>query len=109
MRRPLARYSRKKERRIDTMWFKKNDDEHWERYDALKATMRAEMVEALKKQQVEIEARLTPMPKDYAERIAELEVKIAKLWAVLTKVSNTGQEGPSRVARVMFGGKAGQR
>jgi hypothetical protein len=88
------------------MWFKKDDAEHWERYDALQRTMRAEMEEALKKQRVEIETRLAPMPKDYAERIAELEVKMAKLWTVLTKVSNTGQEGPSRAARVMFGGKS---
>jgi len=88
------------------MWFGKRDAEHWERYDELKRTMRAEMAEEVQKLRLEMEARLKPMPEAYQERLAECEVKLAKLWTVLTKVSNTGQEGPSRAARVMFGGKS---
>jgi len=87
------------------MWFGKKDDESWERIDNLKATMRVEMAEELQKIRIEMDARLKPMPAEYAERLAELEVKLAKLWGLLVKTSPTGQERLTKHGK-MFGGSS---
>lgn len=45
-----------------------------------------------------------PLSKDNHERLAELEVKVAKLWGLLTEKDLRGKEKLSRMGR-MFGGK----
>lgn len=90
------------------MWFKKNDDEHWERYDAIKMEMNARIDDEIRKLRVEIEARLKPLPQEYQERLSELEVKMAKLWGLLVRTTPTGKESLSKHGR-MFGGAARDR
>lgn len=87
------------------MWFKKGDDDAWERNNALRMQFRAEMEEEIKKLRIELEARVKPMPVDLHERVADVEVKLAKLWGLLVKTSPTGQERLSKHGR-MFGGAA---
>jgi hypothetical protein len=43
------------------------------------------------------------LPEKHEERIAELEVKMSKLWMLLTEVSPTGKERLSKYGR-KFGG-----
>lgn len=84
------------------MWFKRGDDDAWQRYDALMANMSvklAELEERLKKDQ---------NPKDTQERLAELEVKMNKLWTLLTTTTPNGQDKLSKYGK-MFGGKSGLR
>lgn len=84
------------------MWFKRGDDDAWQRYDALIATLNvkiAELEERLKKDQ---------NPKDTQERLAELEVKMNKLWTLLTTTTPNGQDKLSKYGK-MFGGKSGLR
>jgi len=42
---------------------------------------------------------LIRIPEKHEERIAELEVKIAKLWSMLTEISATGKEKLSKHGR----------
>lgn len=44
-------------------------------------------------------------PPEYATRIADLEVKMAKLWALLVEVTPSNKEKLTKFGR-MFGGKA---
>ena len=48
---------------------------------------------------------LLKVPQNHEERIAELEIKIAKLWSMLTEVSPTGREKLSKFGR-RFGGQS---
>lgn len=90
------------------MWFKQGDKDDWERYDNLKIEMRALIVEEVQRLRTEMDARLKPMPEQYQERLAEAEVKLAKLWGLLVKTSPTGKEGLSKHGR-LFGGAARDR
>jgi hypothetical protein len=45
------------------------------------------------------------LPEDLGGRVAELEIKVAKLWTVLIKIDQRGTERPTNTARKMFGGK----
>lgn len=47
----------------------------------------------------------TRLPKETEERIAELEVKMAKLWTLLTKIDSRGTERPTNTARKLMTGK----
>jgi len=51
-------------------------------------------------------SKRSSLPEDYGARIAELEMKVAKLWAVIVKIDARGTERPSHLARKMFGGKS---
>lgn len=91
------------------MWFKKQDEEHWQRYDALLTRVRAEMEDSLTKLRVELESKHAPLPKDYAERLVELEVKMAKLYGLLIEQNNrTKDDKLSKFGR-LFGGKSKDR
>ena len=46
---------------------------------------------------------LMRVPQNHEERIAELEIKIAKLWSLLIEVTPTGKERLSKFGR-RFGG-----
>lgn len=50
------------------------------------------------------ELQLLRVPQNHEERIAELEVKIAKLWLLLTEQSQTGKDRLSKFGR-RFGGQ----
>lgn len=82
------------------MWFAKGDDDAWARYDATMLQMNAKIAE--------LEERLQrdKNPKDTQERLAEVEVKLSKLWALLTTQTPNGQDKLNRYGK-MFGGKAG--
>lgn len=41
---------------------------------------------------------------EYANRLADLEVKMAKLWTVLVQIDARGKDKPSSTARKFFGG-----
>lgn len=84
------------------MWFKRGDDDAWARYDATISHLNVKIAE--------LEARLNKdiNPKDTQERLAELEVKMTKLWTLLTTTTPNGQDKLSKYGK-MFGGKAGLR
>ena len=48
---------------------------------------------------------LQRVPINHEERIAELEIKMSKLWSMLTEISPTGKERLNKQGR-MFGGKS---
>lgn len=81
------------------MWFKKGDAEAWERYDAIIAQMNAKVAQ--------LEAKLKEEKKadGHAERIADLEIKMGKLWGMLTDKTPAGGDKLSKYGR-MFGGKS---
>ncbi len=89
------------------MWFGKNDDEHWERYDSLKMRFTSEM-DALRAEIAKFQAeREKANPHDVAGRLADLEVKMAKLWALVVETSPTsGKDKLSKYGRKLFGGRA---
>ncbi len=80
------------------MWFNKRDDDAWERYDNLMMNMN------LKISELEERLKRDSNPKDTQERLAELEVKMAKLWSLLTTVTPNGQDKLNRYGK-LFGGK----
>lgn len=80
------------------MWFKKEDPEHWERYDSLMMNMNAKIAE------LEERLKRDNNPKDTQERLAELEVKMSKLWALLTTTTPNGQDKLNKYGK-LFGGK----
>jgi len=47
-----------------------------------------------------------PSTTEFANRIADLEVKMAKLWAVLVEIDKRGRDKPSQFARRKFGGQS---
>lgn len=49
-----------------------------------------------------------PNPPEYAARIADLEIKMAKLWAVLIEVNSRNQEKLTKFGK-RFGGAAKDR
>ncbi len=85
------------------MWFAKGDDDAWARQDALRMQLRAEFAEEIRKLRIEMEARLKPLPPEYGERLADTEVKIARLWGLLVKTTPTGQDRLTKHGR-LFGG-----
>jgi len=63
-----------------------------------------------KKKYEELEAKykeleLMRVPEKHEERIAELEIKMAKLWSMLLEVSPSGKDKISKFGR-RFGGQA---
>lgn len=85
------------------MWFNKKDDERWQQYDASIMRMRAEMQEEMEKLRESLEKK--PLPENFHDRLADLEVKMSKLWLMLTEKTPNGREKLSRYGR-MFGGSA---
>jgi hypothetical protein len=83
------------------MFFKKNDDERWQQYDASIVRMRAEMSAEIDKLRETLDKK--PLPDNFHDRLADLEVKVSKLWMMLTEKSPTGKDKLSRYGR-MFGG-----
>jgi len=55
-------------------------------------------------QELEAQKESKPLSKDNHERLAELEVKMAKLWGLLTEKDLRGKEKLSRQGR-LFGGR----
>lgn len=78
-------------------WWKKTDQEQAESIAAI-----------MEKHMTELRAELrTSAPGKMEERVAELEVKMAKLWNALLEVKpGTGKEGLTKLGR-RFGGKTG--
>ena len=88
------------------MWFGKKDEEHWQRYDNLKMHFKKEMEDSLNALRIELEAKNKPIPRDAQDRIAELEIKMAKLWGLLLEQHNgTKKDKLTKFGR-MFGGAA---
>lgn len=48
---------------------------------------------------------LSKVPQNHEERIAELEIKISKLWSMLTETTVTGKDKLSKFGR-RFGGQS---
>lgn len=67
--------------------------------------LRREILDLEKKYAMLLE-KTPPSTEEYASRIADLEVKMAKLWTVLIKIDERGNDRASKYARKMFGGKA---
>jgi len=60
---------------------------------------------------IELEDKLRNKPdkmdKDSYERIADLEVKMAKIWAILIEVNTlTGKEKITKIGKKIFGGRS---
>jgi len=56
----------------------------------------------------EIKQKPNKLEKDASERLAELEVKMAKLWALLVETNTYGKEKLTKFGR-KFGGAAAMR
>lgn len=99
------------------MWFGKGDNDAWERHDALKAYCNVQRekseeriyqdMDKIKKQLDELESRVMMMQTSKADitpRMADVEVKMAKLWSMLTETTPRNKEKLSRFGK-MFGGQ----
>jgi hypothetical protein len=66
-----------------------------------------QIMNEIKELRAELEKKPDKLEKDAYERLADLEVKMAKLWNLLIMQTATGKEKPTKFGR-MFGGQARQ-
>lgn len=67
--------------------------------------IRKELHEIEKNYALLLEKR-SPSTSEYADRVADLEVKMAKLWSILLKIDMRGNDQPTTTARRLFGGQS---
>lgn len=96
------------------MWFGKNDDEAWERIDAVRADFNVKMeslrdeIAALKRAQDALSAALVTqkakLDPEQEGRLTKLEARSAELWRLLTEESPaTGRPKKSSLGRTIAG------
>ena len=66
-----------------------------------------QIMNEIKELRLELEKKPDKLEKDAYERLADLEVKMAKLWNLLITQTSTGKEKTTKFGR-MFGGQAKQ-
>ena len=75
-----------------------------EEYNKERAQM-CDKLDNLEKKYALLLEKTPPSTAEFADRVADLEVKMAKLWAVLIKIDARGNDAPSKFARRTFGGR----
>lgn len=87
------------------LWKGKRKIEEREEYQDMINSDLLEKLADLEKKYALFVANTPSSTAEFSDRIADLEVKMAKLWAVLIKIDARGNENASKFARRTFGGK----
>jgi len=66
----------------------------------------AKVKEELAELRFNLEKKTETPTVDFTARLADVEIKLAKLWTVLVKIDARGTERPTNTARKMFGGQS---